>query len=83
MGGNAVGGISGNNRDKGTIENAVNKGAILGGVAVGGIVGENLASIRNTENSGNIIGVISLAGGSSVEPRIKTDRSSRLLTAVT
>ena len=39
MGGNSVGGISGNNIDKGTIENAVNKGAILGGVAVGGIVG--------------------------------------------
>ena len=30
MGGNSVGGISGNNIDKGTIENAVNKGAILG-----------------------------------------------------
>ena len=63
MGGNSVGGISGNNIDKGTIENAVNKGAILGGVAVGGIVGENSGSIRNTENSGNIIGVISAAGG--------------------
>lgn len=63
MGGNSVGGISGNNIDKGTIENAVNKGAILGGVAVGGIVGENSGSIRNTENSGNIIGVISAVGG--------------------
>ena len=63
MGGNSVGGISGNNRDTGTIENAVNKGVIHGGVAVGGIVGENSGGISNSNNSGNVIGVISSAGG--------------------
>ena len=82
MGGNSVGGISGNNIDKGTIENAVNKGAILGGVAVGGIVGENSGSIRNTENSGNIIGVISAAGGIVGRNANGKGRSSRPLTAV-
>ena len=49
-----IGGIAGYNYDGGIIEKCYNTGAISGNTSVGGIIGENAATITNCYNTGAI-----------------------------
>ena len=77
MGGNSVGGISGYNKDGGTIEKTGNTGVIKGGLAVGGIVGENSSRIVDSNNSGDVSGRMTSIGGIAGRNRVNTGYISR------
>ena len=77
MGGNSVGGISGYNKDGGTIEKTGNTGVIKGGLAVGGIVGENSSRIVESNNSGDVSGRMTSIGGIAGRNRVNTGYISR------
>jgi hypothetical protein len=58
----AVGGLVGENYEKGTISNSYSTGNVTGNNMVGGLVGTNSGNISNSYSTGNVTGLMSLGG---------------------